>query len=54
MVYLLHATKNKQPHYKLDKFGKDYTLELNNDSVFSFTKINREAVKTQQSQVLAI
>lgn len=52
MVYLLHATKNKKLHYKVDKHTKDWTLELNNDSVSSFTKINREPVKTKQRQVL--
>lgn len=54
MVYLLHATRNKELRYKANKHGKDWTLELNNDSVSPFTKINRESVRTKQRQVLPI
>lgn len=54
MVYLLHATKNKELQYKVDKHSRDCTSELNNDSVSSLTKINREPVKTKQRRVLPI
>ena len=50
MMYLFHATKNKELHYKVDRHGKDWTLELNNDSVSSFTKIKRESVKPSKGK----